>query len=252
MPTLMPGAEPFFVRGGPVGLLLLHGFTASPSEMRPLAEALRSEGYTLLGARLPFHGTQAADMNRARWEDWLAAALDNYLLLRDQCPKVFVAGLSMGGALAFLLAAEQPVAGLISLSTPSLPFHAQRSWAVRNVRWLSRAYPFSRKGEHRAPDQANPVPRTDYRVRPLLGVAEFFDVVRAAALALPRVTAPALLVHSRADDLIPPASLDYIAGHIGSAEKELLWLETSGHVGTEDPARFQVFERVRNFLRRWA
>jgi carboxylesterase len=100
MPDLMPGAEPFFFRGDSIGALLIHGFTGAPKEMSLLGEALAAEGHTVLGVRLPQHGTSAADMFRSDWRDWYAAALDGYHLLRAQCEIVFLMGLSMGGAIA--------------------------------------------------------------------------------------------------------------------------------------------------------
>src|SRR5574341_761312 len=103
MPDLMPGAEPFFYRGGPIGALLIHGFTGSPKEMSLLGEALAAEGHTVLGVRLPQHGTTVTDMFHASWRDWYNGAADGYHILRAQCESVFAMGLSMGGAIALKL-----------------------------------------------------------------------------------------------------------------------------------------------------
>jgi carboxylesterase len=91
-----------------VGALLIHGFTGTPREMRPLGEALAGAGLTVLGVRLAHHATQPRDMFRSHWRDWYASVLDGYYLLRDQCETVFVMGLSAGGTLALYLAAHRP------------------------------------------------------------------------------------------------------------------------------------------------
>ena len=50
------GAEPFLLPGGSKGVLLIHGFTGSPSEMILLGNYLYRQGYTVLGVRLAGHG----------------------------------------------------------------------------------------------------------------------------------------------------------------------------------------------------
>src|SRR5690349_18500126 len=87
----------------PFGCLLLHGFTAAPSEMRPLAESLAAAGFGVRVPRLPGHGTHVEELALARPSDWLEAAEADLARLADRGP-VFVAGQSMGALLAILLA----------------------------------------------------------------------------------------------------------------------------------------------------
>ena len=70
----MPGAEPFSHQGGPQGVLVLHGFTGNPQSMRPLAEALAQEGYTVELPLWPGHGTAIEDMIPTRWSDYAGQA----------------------------------------------------------------------------------------------------------------------------------------------------------------------------------
>lgn len=249
MTALMPGAEPFFSRGGPVGALLIHGFTGAPKEMRPLGETLAAAGHTVLGLRLPQHGTTPSDMFHSQASDWFQAARDGYQLLRDQCDVVFVMGLSMGGALSLWLAAHQPVAGVVAMSTPSYPFHEHMDWRARFADWFSLLAPYVPKKPYPVTDTAMRSQRVSYATYPTRAITQFRTVIRTAAQALPHITAPALLAHSRADNLIPPENLPYIYEHLGSADKELLWLERSGHVLTEEAERHQLFDRIHAFIR---
>ncbi|TSC63380.1 MAG: hypothetical protein G01um1014106_509 [Parcubacteria group bacterium Gr01-1014_106] len=41
---LLPGAEPFSLGEGPVGCLLVHGFTSTPYDLRACAEHLAAHG----------------------------------------------------------------------------------------------------------------------------------------------------------------------------------------------------------------
>jgi carboxylesterase len=101
---LIPGAEPFAHDGGPVGALVVHGFTGSPKSMRPWAEELAGAGLTVRLPRLPGHGSSWQDMALTRWEDWYGEIDAAFTDLVGRCADVFVLGLSMGGSLSLRLA----------------------------------------------------------------------------------------------------------------------------------------------------
>ena len=112
-----PTPAPFTLSGGDVGVLLIHGFTGSPAEMRPLGRFLHGRGLTVAAPLLPGHGTTPADLNRCRWQDWLACAEIALAELQAQCRAVFVAGLSLGALLTLTLAGQhRDLAGIIAYS----------------------------------------------------------------------------------------------------------------------------------------
>jgi carboxylesterase len=120
-PTI-PSAEPFLFLGDEIGILLVHGFTGTPKEMRTLGEYLAAQGHTVLGIRLPGHATQPADLPHMCWMDWLHAVEDGYHFLHSAGRKVFIMGLSMGGILTLTAASRLEVKGAVAMSTPySLP-----------------------------------------------------------------------------------------------------------------------------------
>src|SRR5512145_2081224 len=90
-------------------VLLVHGFSATPWEMRPLAEALTQRGFACLAVRLPGHGTTPEDLATRRWEEWLAAVVTGYDRLALHFPRVYGAGLSTGALLTVLLAHQRPL-----------------------------------------------------------------------------------------------------------------------------------------------
>ncbi len=119
--SVLAGAEPIDLPGGPVGALLCHGFTGTTQSMRPWAEHLADAGLSVVAPRLPGHGTRWQDMNRTRFSDWYAELERAFDELRGRCSTVFAMGLSMGGTLSLRLAEERgdQVAGLV-LVNPSL------------------------------------------------------------------------------------------------------------------------------------
>ena len=110
---ILPGAEPLSHRGGPIGVLVIHGFTGSPQSMDPIAQACIRAGHTVEMPRLPGQGTNVDDMLNTAWPDWSAHVEQVYLDLASRCDRVFVTGLSMGGALTLWLASRHnTIAGI--------------------------------------------------------------------------------------------------------------------------------------------
>jgi carboxylesterase len=249
MSLIIPTAEPFYFPGGPIGCLLIHGFTGSPKEMHWMGEYLSRQGYTVLGIRLAGHATQPADMLRTRWLDWVASVEDGYNILDGENRPIFLMGLSMGGVLSLLFASHHPVAGIVAMSTVyALP----QDWRLRLAKSLSLLKPTVSKG---APDWHNPEAgrdHVDYPYYPTRAIAELRDLLCEMRLNLPKVMAPTLLIHSRQDTGVPPENMDAIYNALGTRDKQMVWVEDSGHVITREPQRQRVFEAARDFVERVA
>ncbi len=254
MSMLIPGGEPFFYpAGGDVGCLLTHGFTGAPEEMRWMGEYLRNQGITALGVRLFGHATQPADMNRARQRDWLASVEDGYHMLSSQVSKMFMVGLSTGGALSLIMARDFPVSGVIVMSTP-IQFPDKRVRQLRPVVPLvSRVWRFAaQNGESDWHDKEAEQANVHYPVFPVRATAELSDLLDEMRGTLDQMTVPALLIYARGDGAIPPDSGQAMYDALGSADKELLWLTESGHNIPMDASRHQAFEAATEFIRRVA
>jgi carboxylesterase len=267
-PRLIPTAEPFFFPGNPngkaqhpVGCLLVHGFTGSPKEMRWMGEYLAHDGHTVIGVRLAGHATRPEDMLRTRWPDWLASVEEGYRLLESYLcvephndnhtpPSIFAMGLSMGGVLSLILASQAyqpayPLAGVVGISTP---YTLRPDWRMQYLELLHYFKPNIDKGE---PDWHYPqaaLDHVDYPTYPTRSVAELRDLLEVLRSVLPSVKAPTLLVHSKDDRGVLPDNMPQIFQHLGSQQKEMFWVENSGHVVVREPPRQIVFERVIHFI----
>lgn len=252
---LMDGAQPFFARGGATGVVVMHGFTASPHEMVWLAQHLAAQGHTVYAPRLSAHGTQPEDMSRARYWDWLASAFDALHVLRAQCDRVVVAGLSMGGCIALNVAAKAEVDGVVAMAAPLvLPgFSAQALKVGKRLR------PYS--------DQTDRGPFADYiaqeqarRGEPVLGRVRYGKWSTAAleqlALLMDEtlgllgaVRAPVLALYSQVDAVVPIGNLDTLKGGLtGAAQVESHVYQQSSHILTQDMECEDVFARVAAFV----
>lgn len=217
--------EAFYWEGGPVGVLLSHGFTATSAEVRLLAKYLHERGYTVAGPLLPGHGTTIEEMNRCRWQDWVNAMEGLYQQLASRCQKVVVGGESMGGLLALYLAAEHSeipavlsYAAALHTTSPALqflaslmaPFVPYRAWppgpkSLVDERW---------KG---------------YPVQPLKAAVQFFHLQKEVSRHLPSIRQPVLIMQGRLDRTVFPSVPAELAQRIGSQDKEVHWLEKSEH-----------------------
>jgi carboxylesterase len=257
MSQIIPTTEPFFFPGSGknarIGCLVQHGFTGAPKEMRWLGEYLNKQGYTVCGMRLAGHATRPADMIRSRWPDWLASVEDGYNLLRSSTDQIFLLGLSMGGILSLTAASRLSVRGVVAMSTPyALPDDPR----LRYAKLLARFVPFvsKRKGEPGADwfDKEAFKQHVSYPKNPVRSVAELNELLGIMRGSLPQVKAPVLLIHSRDDNYVLRDSMESILAALGSADKQMLWIEGSAHVMTEDAQRETVFKAAGDFVKRVA
>jgi carboxylesterase len=241
---LLPGAEPFSHRGGPDGVLVLHGFTGNPQSMRALAQALAGAGYTVELPLWPGHGTAMEDMLETRWSDWAGAAEAAYDQLAARCRSVTLVALSMGGTLACHLAAHRGDVRAMVLVNPLVEPPADSFLDI--LRGLLD------EGTEIAPgvgsDIAKPgVVESAYPGTPLAPALSLFEGVATVAGELDRISCPILLFSSRSDHVVPPTSGDVLqAGVRGPLER--IWLERSYHVATLDYDADDIARRTLAFV----
>ncbi|MFT4218879.1 MAG: alpha/beta fold hydrolase [Micropruina sp.] len=239
-------AQPFQAgTAGDVGVLFLHGFTGSPWTLRDWAARTAEAGYRVSVPRLPGHGTSWRELEITDGRDWYTAAERAFLSLRAECPTVFVAGLSMGGALALRLAElhADEVAGLV-LVNPALtgnPNLALLPVLKRLVRTTA-----SIGSNIRKPDVTeHSYPRTPLRAADAM--MRLWADVRAR---LDLVYCPILLLYSARDEVVPAVSHDIVLRQVSSEEITEVVLPDSGHVATLDYDAELIVTRTLDFLNR--
>lgn len=237
--------EAFYYSGGKTGILLLHGFTGTPSELRPLGKYLSEKGFTVYAPLLKGHGTTPEDMATTRWQDWWQSTVDAYTqLVAKEIDKLFVIGLSMGGCLSLYLSTQKKVDGVVSLCAPV---------------WVKdRRFPFVHFAKYvmpwldRVPNKCSEIESYiyPYQRTPAICINELRKLMKVVRRNLAKVKVPTLVVQSQQDDTVEPKSGKYIYDRISSSVKHLSWYEKSGHIIVLDKERKELFEEIWEFIGR--
>jgi carboxylesterase len=240
--------SPFFLHGGPVGVLLIHGFTGSPPEMRRVGDYLHQRGLTVSGTLLPGHGTTVEDLNQTRWTEWTRHVEGALAELQARCETVFVGGLSMGAVLTLYLAAHHPDLPGVVAYAPATLVSDWRLTLVPVLKYVMRRSPKGHSDMHDSEAEAYVWSYDDW---PLAAAHELQKLTREVKRLLPQVAPPLLVVCSSGDETVHPDSAQYTYDHAGSADKELVTLHGCGHVLTVDCEWKSAAEKTHQFIERY-
>lgn len=246
---IRPGAHPWSSDGdSPVGVLLLHGFTGSPASMRPWGEALATHGWSVRVPRLPGHGTRWQDMNITTWEDWYSEAQRNLRELLDRCSRVFVCGLSMGGALTLRLAEQhgEDIVGIV-LVNPAVHTERKDRHLLPVVKHLVGSFPGISN------DIAKPgMDEVAYDRTPLKAAHSMMNMWSVVRDDIAFVRQPVLLFRSAQDNIVEASNAEWILTHVGSSDTEEVVLPDSYHVATLDYDAQTIVDGSVRFIQRLA
>jgi carboxylesterase len=227
-----------------IGVAICHGFTGSPLSVLPWAEHLASEGYAVTVPLLPGHGTDWRQLARTRWTDWYRTFETAYEELSGRTETCFVAGLSMGGAIALLTASRHQVGG-VSVVNPGLSFYDRRVRVIGVLKYFQKTtVPIQEEQPTAAVTEDG-----DYSLTPLSAVHELKKLFGMAARGLPRIAAPVQVFKSHTDTVVPPTSLAVLKKRLGAHLTEVVNLASSGHVATLDVDAPEIFEKSSAFFR---
>jgi carboxylesterase len=247
-PGPVPGpaaaSAPFAADGGQVGVLVLHGFTGSPQTVRPWAEHLAAAGLTVRAPLLAGHGAGWRELSATGWTDWFASAEQAFADISARCEQVFVAGISMGGCLAFRLAETKrdAISGLVVVNpslagdNPLIPFTPVLKYLIRSIPSIG--------GDIKKPGaQESAAKKT-----PVASVSTLPKMWKTTVAELASVTQPVLVYRSTVDHVVGPASMKVLTSALPGAEVRLL--ADSYHVATLDNDAPEIFDGTLAFVQK--
>ncbi len=262
-----------FEKRGDAGVLLAHGITGAPTEMKPLVRKLAAAGFTVACPQLAGHCSTLKELRQTRWTDWYASLRASLQMLRSQCSSVFVSGLSMGALLALKLAIDHPdeIDGVATLSATffydgwNVPPLRQRYLLpllvyspLRHFMSYHEPPPYGIKDERirniiaavYAGDSTHMPEKYGYSEFPGDTIRETFRLIKSVKRDLSRITTPLLIVHSTEDDMASLENARFLAARVASSQVETFFVDDTYHVLTLDRRKHDVAERVAGFFLR--
>ncbi|CBA16270.1 alpha/beta hydrolase [Xanthomonas albilineans] len=264
----MTQSAEFHFEGGRHGVLLIHGLTGTPSEMRLLGKSLQRHGFSVHGVQLAGHCGDEDDLLATGWRDWYASVEQAAARMRPQVDSLFVAGLSMGALLALRLAVERPqwVDGVGVLGAT----FRYDGWNIPKRARLAFILPLLKRlgiGKRRIFLEEPPYGLRDERIRaqvssamlggdssaaglpgnPWYALAELHLLSRQVRRNLAKVKAPCLVAHATDDDIAHLRNARLVIDNV-SGPTELLLLHDSYHMITLDRERRTLGTRLAQFF----
>lgn len=243
-------------------ILLFHGMTGTPFEMKKYASFLFKNGFDVYCYCLPGHGNHPISIYCVKWSDWIEFSQEKYNTLRNKYDYFFLGGLCLGAVISLnLCEIYEDISGIVCLSTTLF----LDGWTIPKYNFLMpiglytilRYYytfperePYGIKNEifrqkiQKLTSKSN-VALDHY---PMNGVYELLQLSKYTRKNLYKVTSPVLLIHSKYDDLTSIKSAKLVYGKISSKEKELIILQDSYHLVIYDNERDDVFKLSSDFL----
>jgi len=233
-----------------VGVMLVHGLNGSRRDMEELNDLFYDQGMVTENILLPGHGSNVRDMLPLGWPEWAEAVRTELHALKQRCDMVFLIGHSLGGALCLHAAAHEEVAGIVTMCAP-ITMHPFMIPIIRLAKRVTPLLPTIRE-DVRDPEARRRYTRDVYRWTPMAPVESMLRFLPHLRTELPQITAPALVMISTHDHVVPARDGREIYRLLGSQEKHLVTLHRSYHVIMKDHDRAEVFAKTVAFVQRHA
>ncbi|MEK7598161.1 MAG: alpha/beta fold hydrolase [Patescibacteria group bacterium] len=241
--------QPFYFKGtNGKAVLLVHGWTSTPYEVRRFGKHLNENGYTVYAPMLKGHGTVPKDLENVNWQDWLKDIDEAYKRLKKENEKIYIAGTSIGGNLGLLYATEnKDIAGLVLMAVPHrLKFEKAVILFARLLKifksYVTKRYPPTF-------GVSTTITRLiSYQTYPIQSALEVHDLIEKSRETLSEINQPCLIIQSAHDHIIQKNSLEIIYSKINSSIKKKQYISRAYHTFISDIKNDRIFQDILNFL----
>ncbi len=236
----------------PEGVLLIHGYCASPLQGIELAKMFYAKGYAVYMPRLKGHGTTPDDLRTRKWAEWHRDVELAYQFISSKCSRVHILGLSLGGTLGYLLASEYPEVASITTNGAIFKVAHRGAKALRVVEAvLEHVFRTDLGIVHESfgmPKVRIPAEELHYSydIYPLRATYQILELADHVRSRLSLIRCPALIIQSEKDTVVHRDSACIIRDGISSTKKEVLWYGEK-HISLVHPAA-DISERIQAFI----
>ncbi len=244
---------PYLLRGSSkkIGVVLIHSYLSVPEEVKALGSFFAKKGMYVYAPRLAGHGTSPEDLSRRKYREWLRSVETGYAIMNHVCDRVVLGGVSVGGCLAFDLAArlKKDVAGVFAICSPyKLQDYSTSFMPTVDVwdRILTKVKGDALEEQYLefSPDN----PHINYRQNPVLGVREVGLFLDNLQDRLPDMQHPALILHADNDPVVDQEGSRQLYKNLGSKRKEYYLLSSDKHVIINGKGSGRVHRLIGEFV----
>ena len=238
MSYFMPEAKPFHYCRGPNSALLIHGFTGSPGEMKPLGVHLAEKNISVKAPLLPGHGTKPGKMTKTTYKDWLDLIYKEIEFMLSNYERTTLIGLSMGGLLSLAGAIKYPVENVVSMAAPINLTYRFYSF----VPLISRLNLYIPKGKW----DSFVKERGAYNCIPTKSLSDLLNIRNFVKEGISSINCPVLIMQGKKDLMVSQKSPLFLNEHI--KDSRLVMFSNSGHILTMDKEREKVLNNIEHFI----
>ncbi len=244
-------AKPFILRkrNTDTALLMVHGFTASPSELLPIAHIIsNSMGWDVYGPLLPGHGETPQALNKMSWSNWYAALENSMREMRPNYDKIYLVGLSMGALLVLKMGTQElGIKGIVSINAPIFTKSMLLDWGIIEV--LKYFIPLWPKKKSDLEDYLSKQGRFAYSFYPLVAMSSMNELRKQAKKQVRNIKSPVLIVQSQLDENVSLKSAIFLARELGQAQDDIIMLPRSTHIATMDREKEDLAQAIIDFIK---
>ena len=243
-------------------VLLLHGMTGSPFEMKQYGKNLHKAGFDVYCSCLPGHGKDIKNIKKTKWQDWFNFAEEEYKTMKKNYSEVYLGGICMGAVLALAIAEKhKDVSGIIAISTTLF----LDGWTIP---WYSFLFPMGLhtilRFYYSFPEQdpygiKNEIVRRKISALlkentvalnyiPMTCVYELLEMSKQVRKSIKNINHPILIMHSNRDDLTSLKSADFVYKNVSSTVKDYIILKNSYHLIVMDNDKDLAVQKSVEFL----
>ena len=235
--------KPFTIESGKRAVLLLHGFTGNPNDVKRLGRYLAERNYTVHAPLYKGHGLDPLTLVQSNPQEWWDSVVEGYDVLREKgYEEIAVAGVSLGGIFSLKLGVERPMKGIVTMSAPAIaksPDSLQSriiDYAI-NYKKLSGTYDAD-KDTHQAISELVQMPSLE----------NLQVMINDTSAKLNTLLSPVHVLRGLEDDPYYCESADLIYSSVKSRIKSVKTFVNSGHILTLGKEKELVFEEVYRFF----
>jgi len=248
-PSIIPGAEPFRLKAKGPKVLLIHGFTASPTEVRPIGDYLHKRKCDIYSVLLPGHGTTPEDLQTKKVTDWKNAIKE---VIIENNGFDFIIGFSTGALLAAQAAVdfEKDLKGVVLISSfikiqPKIL--SRVAFLFPFIKYFKPYFSKSAASEQFFKDNK----LISYMKYPMSAVHEIVKLSKyTQRKVFSKITVPTLIIQGEKDDRVDPEGYKILQKLIPTKDKELVLLPNSQHIVSVGPDKELLFDSIYQFIKK--